>query len=97
MTGAVVGSTCRGSELGTLHNQEKQVQVEQGKRPSHTRPCVVQLSRVYSKSRGSYGRREQGAGTASFPYQSTHSLSLPLTRPTAVLTAYHSSSGLRTC
>lgn len=60
MTGAVVGSTCRGSELGTLRNQEKQVQVEQGKRPSHIRPCVVQLSRVYSKSRGSYGRREQG-------------------------------------
>lgn len=93
MTGAAVGSTCRGSELGTLRNQEKQVQVEQGKRPSHTRPCVVQLSRVYSKSRGSYGRRDQGAGTAAFLYQSTHSLSIPLTRPTAMLT----SSGRKTC
>lgn len=92
-----MGSTCRGSELGTLRNQEKQVQVEQGKRPSHTRPCVVQLSRVYSKSCGSYGRREQGAGIAASLYQSTHSLSLPLTLLTAVLTSYHSSSGLRTC
>lgn len=43
------------------------------------------------------GGVSKGAGTAASLYQSTHSLSLPLTPPTAMLTFYHSSSGLRTC
>lgn len=56
------GSVCKDSELGTFEQPREADAGVQGERPSHTRPCVVQVSGVYSKNHRSYGRCGQENG-----------------------------------